>query len=77
MKRKAYPSDLTDQQWALIEPLLPRLKRCRGPGRPREVDVREVVAVLTREIATPCAVISAEVPLQLSRAVLFVPSVNG
>jgi len=46
MERKAYPSDLTDQQWALIEPLLPRIKRRRGPGRPREVDLREVVNAL-------------------------------
>src|SRR5947199_6742434 len=46
MERKAYPSDLTDQQWALIEPLLPRLKQRRGPGRPREVDLREVLNAL-------------------------------
>jgi putative transposase len=46
MKRKAYPSDVTDQQWALMEPLLPRVKRRPPPGRPREVDVREVVNAL-------------------------------
>src|SRR3954451_22243998 len=46
MKRKAYPSDVTDQQWALIEPLLPRVKRRRAAGRPREVDLREVVNAL-------------------------------
>jgi putative transposase len=46
MERKAYPSDLTDQQWALIEPLVPRVRRRRGPGRPREVDWREVVNAL-------------------------------
>jgi len=38
--RKAYPSDLTDAQWALLAPLLPVAK---PGGRPREVDLREVV----------------------------------
>ena len=36
--RKAYPSDLTDEQWAIIEPLIPASKQ---GGRPREVDMRE------------------------------------
>ena len=40
MRRTAYPSDLTDAQWALIEPLLPP---ARPGGRRRTVDVREVV----------------------------------
>jgi hypothetical protein len=35
-----YPSDLTDGQWAQVEPLVPPAKR---GGRRREVDVREVV----------------------------------
>jgi putative transposase len=46
MERKAYPSDVTDEQWALIELLLPGCKRHQGPGRPREVDLREVVNAL-------------------------------
>src|ERR1700756_5416892 len=46
MKRKPYPSDMTDQQWALVQPLLPRLRPRRAPGRPREVDLREVVNAL-------------------------------
>ena len=37
--RKPYPSDLTDEQWAVIEPLIPVPK----VGRPREVDMREVL----------------------------------
>jgi putative transposase len=37
--RKRYPSDLTDEQWALIEPLIP----VNTEGRPRVVDMREVV----------------------------------
>jgi putative transposase len=40
--RKAYPSDLTDEQWAILAPLIPPA-RTREGGRPREVDMREVV----------------------------------
>ena len=39
-ERTAYPSDLTDEQWALIEPHIPPAK---WGGRPREVDLREVL----------------------------------
>src|SRR5436309_4457021 len=46
MKRKAYPSDLTDEQWALIEPLLPRAYRRYRRGRPRKTDLREIVNAL-------------------------------
>lgn len=35
-----YPSDLTDAEWALVEPLIPPAKR---GGRKRSVDVREVL----------------------------------
>jgi putative transposase len=37
--RKPYPSDLTDAQWDIVRPLIPVYK----VGRPREVDLREVV----------------------------------
>jgi putative transposase len=37
--RKPYPSDLTDEQWAIIEPLIP----INTTGRPRTVDMREVL----------------------------------
>ncbi len=37
--RKPYPSDLTDDQWALIEPLIPVYE----VGRPRQVSMREVL----------------------------------
>jgi putative transposase len=39
--RKSYPSDLTDEQWSLLEPLLP--PEVESLGRPREVDFREVI----------------------------------
>jgi putative transposase len=37
--RKPYPSDLTDEQWAILAPLIP----VNTDGRPRVVDMREVV----------------------------------
>lgn len=41
-QRRSYPSDLTDEQWALLEPLIPPARTRQG-GRPREVCMREVV----------------------------------
>ena len=46
-----YPSDLTDREWALIEPLIPPAKR---GGRPRQVDVREVMNGVLYVLATGC-----------------------
>lgn len=43
MKRKPYPSDLTDAQWRLIAPLLPAAK---PGGRPRKYEMREVMDAL-------------------------------
>jgi putative transposase len=37
---KTYPSDLTDQQWAILAPLIPP---CKHGGRKREVDIHRVV----------------------------------
>src|SRR5271163_2835038 len=39
-KAKRYPSDLTDEEWARIEPFLPRASKA---GRRIEVDLREVL----------------------------------
>jgi putative transposase len=41
--RKAYATDLTDEQWAILEPLVPPAK---SGGRPREVNMREVLNTL-------------------------------
>jgi transposase len=38
--RKVYPSDLTDEQWTIVEPLLPPAKQRPRGGRPRAVDMR-------------------------------------
>ncbi len=46
MKPQPYPSDLTDAQWAILEPLLPRPKTL---GRPRKNGLRQVLnAILYR-----------------------------
>jgi putative transposase len=47
--RKRYKSDLTDEQWGVIGPLLPAAKR---GGRPRTVDLREVVNTLLYQART-------------------------
>src|SRR6266704_1925548 len=39
--RKKYPSDLTDEQWAILEPMIPPAKQSNRGGRPRTVDMRE------------------------------------
>lgn len=40
MSRKPYPSDLTEAEWAILEPLVPAEKPM---GAPREVELREIV----------------------------------
>ena len=52
MARAAYPYDLTDDEWALIEQLIPEAK---PGGRPRKVDMREVVNGIRYVNRTGCA----------------------
>ena len=49
--REAYSSDLTDAQWAIVEPLIPAAKH---GGRPREVDMREVINTILYLNRTGC-----------------------
>ena len=46
-----YPSDLTEAEWALVEPFIPPAKR---GGRRRTVDVREVRNGIFYVLATGC-----------------------
>ena len=46
-----YPSDLADQEWALLEPLLPPAK---PGGRPRSVDLREILNAISYVNRTGC-----------------------
>lgn len=50
--RRVYETDLTDAQWALIEPLLPPAP---GGGRPRTTDLREVLNAIFYNLRTGCA----------------------
>ncbi len=49
--KKRYPSDLTDAEWAAIEPLLPAPAR---QGRRRQVDLREVLNALRYLVRAGC-----------------------
>jgi transposase len=46
-----YPSDLRDEEWALIEPLIPPAKR---GGNKRRVNLREIVNGLMYVLSTGC-----------------------
>jgi len=46
-----YPSDLTNAEWALVEPMIPPAKR---GGRRREVNVREVLNAIFYVLSTGC-----------------------
>jgi putative transposase len=50
MRTQTYPSDVTDAQWALIEPELP----VHPGGRPRKTDLREVVNAVFYLLRTGC-----------------------
>lgn len=51
MPRKHYASDLTDSQWALLEPLIPAAKH---GGRPRTANPREVLSAIFYVLKTGC-----------------------
>jgi putative transposase len=46
-----YPTDLTDEQWAVVQPLLPR---ARHGGRPRTTDLRRVLNTIFYLNKTGC-----------------------
>ena len=52
MNRKPYPTDLKDDEWEILEPLIPSAK---SGGRPREVDIREILNALFYRMRTGCA----------------------
>jgi len=51
MTRKRYTSDLTDEEWAILEPLIPAAK---PGGRPRSVKMREVMNAIFYVEKTGC-----------------------
>lgn len=50
MRTNEYPSDVTDEQWALIEPLIP----VYPGGRPRKTNLRDVVDAIFYLLRTGC-----------------------
>jgi transposase len=50
MRTQSYPSDLTDEQWAMIEPQLP----VYPGGRPRTTNLRDVVDAILYLLRTGC-----------------------
>ena len=50
--RKAYPSDLSDAEWFILEPLIPPAK---PGGRPRKVCMREIVNAIFYVLRSGCA----------------------
>jgi transposase len=51
-RRSRYPSDTSDEQWALIEPLLPEVKT---GGRPEKHPRRVLVDAILYVVRTGCA----------------------
>lgn len=52
MDRIPYPTDLTDEQWQLIESLLPKVK---PGGRPRSTNMRDVVNGILYLVRSGCS----------------------
>jgi len=51
MERKPYANDLTDAEWEILKPLIPPAKR---GGRPRTVNMREVLNAIMYILKTGC-----------------------
>ena len=52
MPRKAYPTDLNDKEWAVIEPYVPKPKT---GGRPAEHSRREILNAIAYVLRSGCA----------------------
>ncbi len=50
-KRRPYPSDLTDDEWTILDPLVPAVK---SGGRPAAHDRREIVNAILYVLRTGC-----------------------
>jgi putative transposase len=53
MRTQKYPSDLTDDEWALVHPLLPK-RKASDPGHPVEVDRRDLLDAIFYLLRTGC-----------------------
>jgi putative transposase len=51
LMRLPYPSDVTDEEWAILEPLIPGEK---PGGRPQEIERREIVNAILYVLRGGC-----------------------
>ena len=51
MPTTSYPSDLTDQQWTILAPLIPSAK---PGGRPRAANMRQVINAILYMVRSGC-----------------------
>jgi transposase len=51
LERMPYPSDVTDEEWAVLEPLIPAAK---PGGRPQEIERREIVNAILYVLRSSC-----------------------
>jgi hypothetical protein len=61
-RHKSYPTDLTDSQWAVLEPSIPDAK---PGGRPRKADKRRIVEAILYQLRAGSAVSGAYVTLRV------------
>jgi transposase len=50
-ERRGYPTDISDKEWKLVEPLLPGAART---GRPRKTELRQVINALRYLVRSGC-----------------------
>jgi putative transposase len=55
MSRQPYPTDVSDVQWLILEPLLVAVLNHSGRGRRRQVDLREIINAIFYVLRTGCA----------------------
>ena len=51
LERMPYPSDVTDEEWARLEPLIPAAK---PGGRPQEIERREILNAIVYVLRSGC-----------------------
>jgi putative transposase len=51
MRRRSYPSDISDEEWVIIKPLIPPAK---PGGKPRTTNMREVIDAIWYVLRTGC-----------------------
>lgn len=53
-RTKAYPTDLTDAEWELVAPLMPKRREGDGRGAPQKQDRREILNAICYQTRTGC-----------------------